>query len=158
MAHSAGAVELGNGDILAIWYGGSGERKEDVSIYKNRWSASAEKWGRESKIIDVEQTRDGTGRFARKLGNPVVTRGPDNALWLFYVSAIGGWATSTVNLTTSTDEGEHWSPPRRLQISPFLNISTLVKGKPIHYSDGSIGLPVYHEFFWKIWRTIATQS
>jgi len=34
---------------------------------------------------------------------------------------------------------------RRLT-SPFLNISTLVKGAPIFYENGQIGLPVYHEF------------
>jgi predicted neuraminidase len=33
--------------------------------------------------------------------------------------------------------------------SPFLNISTLVKGAPIAYQDGQIGLPVYHEFVTK---------
>ncbi len=149
MAHSAAAVELEGGDVMAVWYGGSGEKKEDVCIYKNRWSTADKTWGRESKLIDVKQTRRGSGRFTRKLGNPAITRGPDGRLWLFYVSAIGGWASSKINFITSSDEGEHWSPARQLQVSPFLNLSTLVKGTPIHYSDGSVGLPVYHEFIGK---------
>ena len=33
--------------------------------------------------------------------------------------------------------------------SPFLNISTLVKGAPVFYQNGEIGLPVYHEFISK---------
>ncbi len=149
MAHSAAAVELDGGDLLAVWYGGSGEKKEDVCIYKNRWSRADQSWARESKLISVSQTRSGSGRFTRKLGNPVITRGPDGRLWLFYVSTIGGWATSKINFTTSNDEGVNWLPPRQLPVSPFLNLSTLVKGKPIHYADGSVGLPVYHELFGK---------
>ncbi|MDH2915573.1 MAG: exo-alpha-sialidase, partial [Gallionella sp.] len=44
------------------------------------------------------------------------------------------------------DEGASWSAPRRLVTSPFMNISTLVKAPPFLYADGTMGLPVYHEF------------
>ncbi len=147
--HSAGAVELNNGDIRAVWYGGTREGHADVAIYTNLWSASNKQWGQEQIAIDLETTRKGSGRYARKLGNPIITRGSDNNLWLFYVSAVGGWATSSINLSISRDEGESWEPPRRLITSPALNISTMVKGGAIRFTDGSIGLPVYHEFLAK---------
>ncbi|MCP4664917.1 MAG: exo-alpha-sialidase, partial [Deltaproteobacteria bacterium] len=54
-----------------------------------------------------------------------------------------------INVTTSKDEGRTWSSPRRLVASPFLNLSTLVKGPPFFFQDGAIGLPVYHEFIGK---------
>ena len=38
---------------------------------------------------------------------------------------------------------------RRLVTSPFFNLSTLVKGSAFRYADGTIGLPVYHEFLGK---------
>jgi predicted neuraminidase len=60
--------------------------------------------------------------------------------------SLGGWAGSSITWTRSTDEGNSWSATRRLVTSPFLNISTLVKGAPIFYENGQIGLPVYHEF------------
>jgi predicted neuraminidase len=88
-------------------------------------------------------------RYARKLGNPIIARGSNNNLWLFYVSAVGGWATSSINLSISKGEGKSWGPPKRLIASPGLNLSTLVKGTPILFTDGSIGLPVYHEFLAK---------
>ncbi len=147
--HSAAAVELTNGDIRAVWYGGTREGHADVAIYTNVWDTSSSKWGRERIAVDIQTTRLGTNRYTRKLGNPVITRGPDKNLWLFYVSAVGGWATSSINLSISRDDGETWETPKRLIASPFLNFSTLVKGNPIHFTDGTIGLPVYHEFLAK---------
>ena len=147
--HSAGVVELANGDIRAVWYGGTREGHEDVAIYTNVWDASSRSWGKERIAVDIRTTRQGTGRYSRKLGNPVITRGPEGQLWLFYVSAVGGWATSSINLSISRDDGETWATPKRLITSPFLNFSTLVKGNPIRFADGSIGLPVYHEFLAK---------
>ncbi len=147
--HSAGAVELSNGDIRAVWYGGSREGNTDVAIYSNVWSAASKKWGQETVAIDLAATRLGGKRLVRKLGNPVITRANNNQLWLFYVSAVGGWATSSINLSISRDEGKSWEAPKRLITSPAFNLSTLVKGNPIHFKDGTIGLPVYHEFLAK---------
>jgi predicted neuraminidase len=66
---------------------------------------------------------------------------------LYFVSvSVGGWSGSAINMLASRDGGESWSAPRRLITSPFLNVSTLVKGEPLLHSDGSIALPVYHEF------------
>ena len=50
-----------------------------------------------------------------------------------------------MNVTVSQDEGVTWEPPRRLVASPFFNLSTLVKGTPLLFEDGSIALPAYHE-------------
>jgi predicted neuraminidase len=148
--HSAAAIELADNDIMAFWYGGTREGHKDVNIYANRWSSKTKTWGNDQSILTREDTKENTLRYIRKLGNPVVTRGPDNAIWLFYVSvSVGGWAGSSINLTRSYDEGQSWSPSRRLITSPFLNLSTLIKGAPIHYTDGTLGLPVYHEFLGK---------
>ncbi|MEO5607733.1 MAG: sialidase family protein, partial [Polaromonas sp.] len=92
----------------------------------------------------------GLWRYVKKIGNPVIARAPDGSLWLWMVNvSLGGWAGSSITWARSTDEGFNWSPPRRLVTSPFLNISTLVKGAPIFYQNGQIGLPVYHELMTK---------
>jgi predicted neuraminidase len=89
-------------------------------------------------------------RYVKKLGNPVAQRASDGSLHLYYVTvSLGGWAGSSITTMSSTDDGASWGPARRLITSPFLNVSTLVKGTPFGYSDGSIGLPVYHEFLGK---------
>jgi predicted neuraminidase len=157
--HSATAIELTDNNIMAFWYGGVREGHKDVSIYKNTWDSRKHQWGLESVLITREQTKEGTLRYIRKLGNPVVTRMADNSIWLFYVSvSIGGWAGSSINLVTSIDEGQSWSKSKRLITSPFLNISTLVKGAAIHYQDGSLGLPVYHEFLGKFGELLRINS
>lgn len=148
--HSATAIALANNNVMAFWYGGTREGHKDVSIYQNTWNNTTQQWGQEKSLLTRFNTRDSTLRYIRKLGNPVATRGPDNSIWLFYVSvSVGGWAGSAINLTQSHDEGQSWSAPKRLISSPFLNLSTLIKGTAIHYTDGTIGLPVYHEFIGK---------
>ncbi|MCK5648540.1 MAG: exo-alpha-sialidase [Gammaproteobacteria bacterium] len=148
--HSATAIELDNNNIMAFWYGGTREGHKDVSIYQNTWNNTTRQWGQEKSLLSRAFTRNGTSRYIRKLGNPVVTRGPDHSIWLFYVSvSVGGWAGSAINLTQSHDEGQSWSAPKRLISTPFLNLSTLIKGTPIHYTDGTTGLPVYHELMGK---------
>lgn len=148
--HSVTAIELDNNNIMAFWYGGTREGHKDVSIFQNTWHNKTKTWDIEKSIISRAFTKKGLTRYIRKLGNPVVTRGHDNSIWLFYVSvSIGGWAGSSINLSRSYDEGKTWSSPKRLITSPFLNLSTLIKGSAVHYTDGTIGLPVYHELLGK---------
>ncbi len=157
--HSATAIELDNNNIMAFWYGGTREGHQDVTIFQNTWHNNTKQWGQEKSLLNRSLTRDSISRYIRKLGNPVVTRGPDNSIWLFYVSvSVGGWAGSAINLTRSFDEGKSWSPAKRLITSPFLNLSTLIKGTPIHYSDKTIGLPVYHELIGKFGELLKLNS
>ncbi|MNO82190.1 hypothetical protein D3C76_734530 [compost metagenome] len=121
-----------------------------MHIRGSRYSASDGEWGEEQTLATPETTQRGTGKYIRKLGNPVIALAPDGHLWLFYVSvSIGGWATSSVNAMHSEDSGRTWSTPRQLVTSPFANISTLVRSAPVFHRDGSIGLPVYHEMLGK---------
>jgi predicted neuraminidase len=77
-------------------------------------------------------------------------RGEQGRLWLYYVTvSVGGWAGSALNVILSLDDGKTWDAPRRLITSPFANISTLNKSAAVQYIDGTIGLPVYHEFIGK---------
>jgi len=148
--HSATAVSLSNGELLLFWYGGEREGSADVAIYSRRLNTETAQWGNVRKIVERQQVAGSLQRNIRKLGNPIAYEYGQNEIWLFFVSvSVGGWAGSSINLQKSFDNGETWGKPQRLITSPFLNISTLVKERPIRYQDGSIGLPVYHEFLGK---------
>ncbi|PNV94712.1 sialidase family protein [Pseudomonas protegens] len=148
--HSSSVTALPGGDLMAVWFAGSREGAADVQVRSARFDAQSGEWGAEQVLATRESTRVGTGRYIRKLGNPVIALGPDQRLWMFYVSvSVGGWATSAINLMVSDDLGRSWSAPRQLITSPFFNISTLVRAAPVFHADGSIGLPVYHEFMGK---------
>jgi len=148
--HSAALTPLSEESLLTVWFAGSREGAGDVQIRGAHFDVSSETWHGEFVLATRESTQRGLNRYIRKLGNPVVAMAPDQRLWLFYVSvSIGGWGGSAINAMVSEDLGETWSEPRRLVTSPFFNISTLVRSAPVFHQDGSIGLPVYHEFLGK---------
>ncbi len=146
MVHSASVAELADGRLLATWFGGSREGAKDVAIYGAYFNPAQGIWSEVRPLITREATQQALGRYIKKLGNPVITRLSEDRLALFYVSvSLGGWATSQLNMALSDDDGASWHSYRRLVTSPFFNLSTLVKGTPHRYADGSIALPVYHE-------------
>ena len=145
--HAASVVETRDGGLRAVWFSGSREGAGDVAIKTSVMGAESLKWGEETTLFDRQRLQQGLWRYVKKLGNPVIARLPDDSLMLWMVNvSLGGWAGSSISWARSTDEGLTWSTPRRLVTSPFLNISTLVKGAPFFYQDGQIGLPDYHEF------------
>ncbi len=148
--HAASLVELKDARIRAFWFSGSREGASDVTINSAIFDPVRDEWGPEQVIASRSSTQRALHRYVSKLGNPVVGRAADGTLRLFYVTvSLGGWAGSSITMMCSSDDGETWSEPRRLITSPFTNMSTLVKGTPFLYADGSMGIPVYHELFSK---------
>ena len=148
--HSAALAQLSKSTLMSVWFAGSREGARDVQIRSARFDIASEKWDSEEILATRESTQEGVSRYIRKLGNPVIALAPDQRLWLFYVSvSVGGWGGSSVNAMVSEDMGKSWSKPWSLVTSPFFNISTLVRSAPVFHADGSIGLPVYHEFIGK---------
>ena len=146
-AHAATLAELPDGRLAAAWFAGTREGAADVAVWFATLDAGG--WSTPQAIATREGTAGATLGFVRKLGNPVLyDDGKQLHLWFVSV-AIGGWAGSALNHSVSADGGRTWAPPVRLQTSPFLNISTLVRAPPLPLADGGLGLPAYHEFIAK---------
>lgn len=159
LVHASTITELNDGRLLAMWFAGSREGAKDVVIHGAYFDPKTSTWSDEKVFASPAQSEQDLHRYIKKVGNPVLTVAKDNKLWLFYVTvSLGGWATSHVNAMYSTNNGESWSQAKRLVTSPFLNVSTLVKGTPIHYENGEIGLPVYHELAGKFGEIIVLSA
>jgi len=147
-AHSVSLANLEPGRIGAAWFAGSREGAPDVQIFFSAYDGH--NWSEPQAIVTRPKMEQDTGRLVRKLGNPVLWNDGDGNLHLWFVSvSYGGWAGSALNHTVSHDGGQTWSKVQRLVTSPFWNISTLVRNPPLPLADGSLALPVYHEFIAK---------
>jgi predicted neuraminidase len=150
-AHVSSLCELGNGKLAAVWCGGSREGARDVALWlATRGPLDNDKWSSPRPIVTRDSAAQETFRFVRKVGNPLLVAEKDGRLSLIYVSVgVGGWSGSSLNIKQSLDGGRTWSPSRRLGLSPFFNVSELVKNNAQPLTDGGWAVPVYHEAFGK---------
>ena len=82
--HGSTIVELPNGDLLAAWFQGSGERwADDVAIMGARLRAGKDKWTKPFVMADVPGFPD---------INPILFLDPQDRLWLM-------WYTVTITKT-----------------------------------------------------------
>lgn len=150
VAHVASLCELAEGKLGAVWYGGTREGDQDVAIYfSTKTSGDAGHWSPPQTVVTRESASRELQRYVRKVGNAVVfadRHKDERSLWLVYVSvSVGGWSGSSLNVKRSFDEGRTWTPSQRLTLSPFFNISELVKNQPARAVFDGWALPIYHE-------------
>jgi len=148
--HAASVIPLKDGNWRAFWFAGSREGAADVVIQSAVWNSATKQWGPASVVLDREGAQASLGRYIAKLGNPVPMRNINGQLQLYVVAvSIGGWAGSSISVMHSDDDGLTWTGPKRLVTTPLLNLSTLVKGSGFLFADGTMGVPVYHEWIGK---------
>jgi predicted neuraminidase len=149
--HVASLAEYTPGRLAAAWYGGSREGARDVAVLvSTREGGTASPWSRPTVVVNQASAQRDLDRFVKKVGNPLLFSDGRGRLQLLFVSiAVGGWSGSSLNLTESADGGVTWTPARRLVLSPFFNVSELVKNPPVPVEGGGWAVPVYQETFGK---------
>ena len=145
--HVSSLCELPGGRLAAVWYGGTREGARDVAVYfATREPAARSGWSEPRVLVSPASAARETFRFVRKVGNPLLFSGANGDLELLYVSiGIGGWSGSSLNYKRSSDQGQTWSQSQRLGLSPFFNLSELVKNGPSPLAGGGWVVPIYHE-------------
>ena len=153
--HAGAAILLNDGNLRAFWFAGSREGATDVVIQTAVFDTKTGSWASPEVVIDRVATEKGLSRYIKKLGNPLPVRSSQGKLQLYFVTvSVGGWAGSSISWIESSDEGISWSRPQRLITSPALNLSTLIKAPGFDFTDGTLGLPVYHEWMGKFGELI----
>jgi len=94
--HSSSIVECPNGDLLACWFHGSGERTaDDVVIQGARLKKGSKKWSPVFLMADTPDFPD---------CNPVIFIDRKERLWLFWITVrANGWEHSILKYRMSTD-------------------------------------------------------
>ncbi|WP_165802899.1 exo-alpha-sialidase [Pelagivirga sediminicola] len=140
-AHSPGIVLRGDGYSI-LWFEGSQEARADVDIVgvdigPGGVSPLTERVTR-GALSDAFEPR----QLVVTLGNTVQNDGAPDALYTTAVS-VGGWAMASVADVRMGPDGPAWA--RKLNLSPLLNRSFLVKSPMVALADGSHALPAYFE-------------
>lgn len=150
MAHVASMAELPDGTLAATWYAGSKEISPDVKIYFATQHPGDVKWSSPAVIMTREAASHDLQRYIKGLGNALLFAAADGTLQLLYVTiSFGRWSGSNLNLTASKDGGKTWEKSKRLFLSPFFNLSELVKNAPVPLVGGGWVIPIYQEFLGK---------
>jgi len=149
MVHVAVLAQTSDGILHAVWYGGTAECHPDVKIYLSQ-KATGRPWSAPVAIMTRERAEQDLRRPVKALGNALLIAENDGSLRLLFVTiAMGKWSGSQLNACVSRDGGFTWSCAERLTLSPFFNLSELVRNRPVRISDGSWCVPIYQEFLGK---------
>lgn len=102
--HAPGIVECPNGDLIASWYRGSGERSaDDVAVYGARRRKGSKEWSPPFLMQDTPGFPDGnTCLFIDRRGK----------LWLFWPVVIANSWESCLTRFLKTSDYESDGPPR----------------------------------------------
>ncbi|MEC4199660.1 MULTISPECIES: sialidase family protein [Bacillus] len=130
--HAANLLELDNGDLLCVWFGGTQEGIPDISIYMSRLERGSDEWTQAEKLSDDP---------SRSEQNPVLFQEPDGRLWLMYTAQLSGnQDTAIVRYRTSDDRGRTWSKIDTL----FTEAGTFIRQPLIVLDNGDWLLPVFY--------------
>jgi predicted neuraminidase len=129
--HAANLMELRNGDLGCVWFGGTMEGMGDISIYFSRLDKGGARWFEPMRLTDDA---------SRSEQNPVLFPAPDGRLWLFYTSQPAGHQDQAiVKCRISDDDGRSFGPVEVLCDVP----GTFVR-QPVHVNAaGDWLLPVF---------------
>jgi len=142
--HASTVVETAPGELMAAWFGGSGEGRPDVAIWSARrvdgkWQPPVE-LAREPNIATW---------------NPVLFHSADGRLWFYYKFGPSPreW---TAGRRFSLDNGRTWSPPEHLPAG----IYGPIRAKPLVLPGGQIvsGTSVESYQSWAAWIERSTDN
>jgi predicted neuraminidase len=149
-AHASFLLADKNGGLRAFWFAGSRESGPDVAIVMSQLVSGV--WQKPAVVVNRHTVFGelGLGSWIRRLGNPVAWIDGQGRTHLYVVATgLGGWSASRIlHLVQAKQDGASqlaFVPQGFLQLSPFFNLSHLVRGVPVPMEGGGVLLPAYFE-------------
>ncbi|MEM0950470.1 MAG: exo-alpha-sialidase [Pseudomonadota bacterium] len=143
-AHAPAIVDFSDG-LTLLWFEGSAEAQADVEIMAARLDWQKAKWRASPSGAFLTTAGLGQALVPQQkvvtLGNTIDGGGHDRIFAT--IVSVGGWAMASVAAITM--DADKPAKAEKLNLSPFLNRSHLVKSPVIAFDDGRSGLPVYFE-------------
>ncbi|ALM79357.1 hypothetical protein OA23_03865 [Helicobacter pylori] len=143
--HASTLISLPNDNLLSAYFSGTKEGARDVKISANLFDGKTNRWSEAFILLTKEELSKNAHEYIKKLGNPLLFLHDDKILLFVVGVSMGGWATSKIYQFESALEPIHFKFVQKLSLSPFLNLSHLVRNKPLNTTDGGFVLPLYHE-------------
>ncbi len=143
--HASALINLPNDNLLSAYFSGTKEGARDVKISANLFDSKINRWSEAFIILTKEELSYYSHEYIKKLGNPLLFLHDDKILLFVVGVSMGGWATSKIYQLESALEPIHFKFVQKLSLSPFLNLSHLIRNKPLNATDGGFMLPLYHE-------------
>ena len=135
--HASTVVEVKPGELMAAWFGGTGEGRPDVAIW-----AAHKRNGKWEAPVEMAREKD------TPTWNPVLFRGPDQVLWFYYKFGTSPqqW---TAGRRLSKDNGATWTTAEHLPAGLYGPI----RAKPLVLPNGIIisGTSVESYQSWSSW-------
>lgn len=133
--HASNLLELPDGTLLCVWFGGTQEGTHDISIYLSRLEpGSTSSWSEPVRIsADKERSEQ----------NPVLFRDPaTGTIWLFHTAQpLGNQDEAVVIARTSSDDARTWSAP----FEPFTGRKGVFVRQPLVVLPGGTWvLPIWY--------------
>lgn len=151
--HASNLATLPNGDLLCVWFAGSGEGMSDMTIAMSRLPHDEAQWTQPIPLSDDP---------ARSEQNPMLFYAPDGKLWLFYTAqetrgcAKQQWSqkvaageaegtftmqwTSEIRCRISEDNGHTWGSTRVFSQQP----GSFCRQPMLVMSNGEWLFPMYY--------------
>jgi hypothetical protein len=144
-AHSPG-IAVAPDAVSLMWFEGSQEAQADVDIHHARFARADDGWTRTGSGAMVTRGELGAVMAPRQivvtLGNTIENEAVPGGLYAT-VASVGGWAMASVADVRMGADGP--VAARKLNLSPVLNRSHLVKSPMVAYAEGPPALPAYFE-------------
>ena len=139
--HASSIVELGNGKMMATWFGGTEEKDPDVTIWISVYENG--KWGQLTEIADGIQNE----KLRYPCWNPVLFKHSSGKLFLFYKVGPNPrewWG----EVCYSMDDGNNWSATEKLPEG----ILGPIRAKPVELANGDLLCPSSMEYANSDWK------